>query len=162
MSLLLPLTINIKITETIKVEGNVIDDLVVGGGNIDDHIDEVSARIAHWGVLYAEANKQLALHKLDNDKWMAERKKEARDSAKKEFKSEKANLEQVMMDNVESYAKHCKDIIDDEYNTEVIKSVLDAFRAKKDMLVSLSANQRSEMERDMLIKDWNKKMKEGR
>lgn len=153
---LLPISVNIVLTEQIKVVGDIKQDLVVGNDDINVHIDEASARIAHWSVILAEANRQLSLKKLDNDVWMAQKKNIA--SASKDFKSEKAKEEKVLLDNVDEYGKKFKDIIDAEYSVEVIKGILDAFKAKKDMLVSLSANMRSEMERDLILKQWNDKV----
>ena len=158
MSKLLPIEVDIKINGKEEFKGDIKEDLIVGSGDLNLHIDEVSARIARWGVILADAQRELAIKKVDHDKWLAEKKQEARTSTKKEFKSEKANVEQVMMDNVDVYAEKCKDLIDAEYNVDVIRVIVDAFKSKKDMLISLSANKRSEMERDMMIKDYNKKV----
>ena len=159
MSTIPPIHIDIKITENLEAKGEIRQDLVIEAPyetKINQHVDEVSARIAYWGTMLAEANRQLSIRKIDHDMWLATKKQEA--CSKKDFKSETAKLDAVMMSNTEEYAKQIKDMIDSTYNVEVLKSILDAFKSKKDMLVSLSANVRSEQERDALIKQYNSKI----
>lgn len=159
MSTIPPIYVDIRITDTLEAKGEIRQDLVIEAPyetKINQHIDEVSARICYWGTMLAEANRQLSLRKIDHDTWLARMKKEA--CEKKDFKSETAKMDAVMIDNAGEYAKQVKSHIDAEYNVEVLKSVLDAFKSKKDMLVSLSANVRSEMERDMLVKKFNSKV----
>lgn len=157
----------------LKYEDNIIDDLIVGENdiirqsNINQNMDEVSARIAFWGAMWAEAKRSLEISQLlsgrakeDHDLWFVQIKSKA--SEGKELKSEKAKEEKAMMDNLEDYQKRIKDIRDTEdkvvekqYNVNLIKIIHEAFEAKKDMLISLSSNLRSDMEPEIIIKKWN-------
>jgi uncharacterized lipoprotein YehR (DUF1307 family) len=150
-----PLHINILITDELHIQGDIRNDLVIEETCINKHMEEIAGHIAYWGSMVAEANKQLSLAKIDYDTWIAQMKKEASNS--KELKSEKAKEEAVMLNNVDQYGKKAKDIIDLEYNVEILKSMLDAFKAKKDTLISLSANYRSEFEREFALKQYNAK-----
>ena len=82
------------------------------------------------------------------------------------MKSEKAKEEQALLDNLPEYQKHCKEIMEAEMkafkkekDVNLVQKVLDAFKAKKDILISLATNLRSELEREILINEYNKGVK---
>jgi uncharacterized protein YecT (DUF1311 family) len=157
---LTPVSVNLQIGQ-IKVESQLHDELVIKDYNdLEKHLNEISAKFAYWGVLHAEAKKELDALKIEYKKWMAEKKREVENG--KKFTSETAKEDAVNLGNVEAYALMNKRIIDADYNLNILDVVKDAWIMKKDMLITLSAQMRQEASASTIenIKNnWNSKLK---
>jgi hypothetical protein len=177
MSTVPSINITVHITDNLKYDGNIIDDLLVGSDdltrqvNINNHMDEVSSHIAFWGSLLSEAQYQSAVAELkvtDEETglkiWQMEIKRDMGDI--KELKSEKARDEKALLDNLPKYQEKLKQISDlkmvsfeKERDVALVQKVFDSFRYKKDMLISLATNLRSERERELMLNEYNDRIK---
>ena len=168
--------VKVQINANLTYDGNIVEDLMVGIDyatrqlNINQHLDEISNHLAFWGSMWAEAKYQFAVSDLqlrncksEYEIWLMQMKREA--SGKKELKSEKAKEEEALLNNLPEYGAKIKGITEKEMETfgkerdvNLVQKVLDAFKSKKDILISLATNLRSELEREILINEYNKRL----
>jgi len=139
---IIPVVVDIVVNER-RIVSQLHEELLVGDtNNLSMHMDEVSSRYAYYGVMRVLALREEKSAKLDLRKWMAEKKKEVTGTGK--YNSETAKEDAVLTTYVEDYAAKTKAVIEAEYNRELLEVVEKAWEIKKDMLVSLGANARSE------------------
>lgn len=146
-----------------EIKSCLHDDLRVGEEDITQHLDEVSSRIAYWGMLKAKSNHMYSTYKNNLKVWIAEKKQAVQNSGGK-YTSETAKEDAVLLANALEYGQKIKEIIDIEYIREILDVCKDAFIAKKDMLISLAAQLRQEfgaMEAHLNKKDWNENLNKG-
>lgn len=158
-----PVEVRLQIGQ-IKVESQLHDELIIKDFNdLEQHLNEISAKFAYWGVMYTEAKKELDVLKINYKKWMAEKKRDVENTGKK-LTSEIAKEDAVNLSNVEEYALMNKRIIDADYNLNILDVVKDAWLMKKDMLITLSAQMRQESSSsniETVKSNWNSKFKKG-
>jgi hypothetical protein len=111
-----------------------------------------SADLAWWGERLADARREVALVQLDVETEKAEADGRARESlASKGKVTEDAVKAAVRAD--EKYVKAQKRLIDTEHFRDRITAIVDALKAKRDMLVGLGATFRAEIQADPVIRD---------
>ena len=125
-------------------------DAYIPDENVDQHIQELPAQIAHWTAVLAY---YLSLHsslKSEMSFWEAACKSEIRPTLGTKYTEKQLN-EALVMTNTDTYKRMDKGIIDAQYRVDVIKAVCKALDTKKDMLVTFGANRRAEMKSGILI-----------
>lgn len=151
-----------KIDVSITVKGASIQtdfqrELLVGDESVNVHLDELSSRMLYYSVLAAELAKELKEKKDAFDYWMSTKKMECSTGKS----SETAKEDAVVVKYGVEYLKYQKEISDLEYQVAIMNSVVKAWDAKQYMLNALCTNYRTEMEKGIRIKDWNKKVEKG-
>lgn len=150
-----PVRISVTL-DNVKYEGELHEDLVVGDGDINRHLDECSARYAYWAMLYALAIKAQKTTINGFKSWMAEKKKEVVSCAPaKTYGSETAKEDAILNQYAKEYAERNKAVIDAEYNVNILDVAAKAWEMKSHMLVALGSNYRQEMNSGLSIKAWN-------
>lgn len=134
--------------QRIKVQGTVVDVYIVGdgaelpiGADLSDEMDRVSAQLAYWGSLAAEAQAELT----QVDAWY--RRFRAQTSTEMLAKDPKASEWKVRnaVEGSDGFIKHKDAIALAEKNLGVCEAMARAFEKKANQLQSKGARVRSEL-----------------
>lgn len=111
------------------------------------------ADLAFWGAQYAEAFRAWNLAKLELERLSAQLSLEIRDALQGQAKGRVTlgEIEQVLHAS-EPYQVARRAEIEAEAEKVRLYGVVDAVRAKREMLVSLGAQQRAEMANDPMVR----------
>lgn len=136
----------------LEVSDYLFDSVNVNAFSLNDEFVRVSADLAYWGAKFTEAHKTFLKSKLNLDVGEARLLIEVRERLTIEGKKPTESV-------VDAGVKSCIDYqalrikhIDAEVERDRIRLILDAVRAKKDMLVSIGATVRAEMSGDPYLR----------
>lgn len=134
--------------QRIKVQGTVVDVYIVGdgaelpiGSDLSDEMDRVSAQLAYWGSLAAEAQAEL----IQVDAWYRRfRAQTSTDVLAKDPKASEWKVRNVV-EGSDGFIKHKDAIALAEKNLGVCEAMARAFEKKANQLQSKGARVRSEL-----------------
>ena len=135
-----------------------LDDVAINDIDIDGAFRSQASLFASYAAKHFEAQQQLGNAKILLDLKKARLDKEIRDR----LVEEKAKATEATVENEikrhPTYMSACKDMNEASAIVDLLKNALEAFKQRKDMLISLGANQREEMKGDlrMGIRDGRK------
>ncbi len=124
-----------------------IDDMV-----LDEEFIRLPADLAFWSARYAESVRAYLLAKLEADK--AKAKAHLRIKAEAELEGRKMTVPDLEA-NVQidpDYLDAAVALIEADIERKKLQGCVDAVHAKKDMIQSLGAKLRTEMERDPMVR----------
>lgn len=124
---------------------------------ITEEMVRAPADMAFWGGRHAEAHKRHLLAKLSRDRTTARLRIEVRERlAMQSAKVTESMVESAVEMDPEYHAAKLEEV---EAEVEVLRlrNALEAVRAKKDMIVSIGAHIRAEMERDPMVRREHQK-----
>lgn len=120
---------------------------------IEDEYKRVSSDMAYWSHRCAELHKTYQLAKLRRDQARGESYRHWRRALVKRYGKATAKDIEAEQDNDLDVLEAEASVIEGEYNRDRAKGVLESIRAKRDMLISLGAHRRVEMQGNPLIRD---------
>lgn len=120
---------------------------------LEEEFVQLPATLAYWNERYAETQRSFLRAKVDRERSSARLTMECR--AQIEAKKGKATVSDVeaAVDGHPDYMALKDAELDAEIETRRVYGVLDAIRAKKEMLISLGAHIRAEMQSDPTLRD---------
>lgn len=123
---------------------------------IQEEYANLPAMIHRWLTLLAHAEEQHLLAKLDLKEWEAKERLKIREVA--ELKGTKPPTVDAIDAHIEAHEKYRQlsmAIIKTEHDRDEVFATVEALRAKKEMLISLGATMRQEIEgnRELLIRE---------
>ena len=129
---------------------------------IQEEFARVAPDLAYWSAKFAEAHKTYLEAKILRDnvrgaKWFIVKN----DLLATRGKCSNPDVE-AALDTDEDMNEALASLVEAEYERERLKGVLEAVRAKKDMLISMGAMIRAEMQGDPVIRDQSRLSKETR
>jgi hypothetical protein len=117
---------------------------------------QLPADLAYWGARYADAHRQAAAAKADEKQihganWEVARDRVTAIRGKATLDDIKAAIEQI-----DDVRRARENTIEAEYEKVRLLGIVDAIRSKRDMLISVGAHVRAEMDHDPSIKSRNR------
>ena len=140
----------------LEVEDHLYDAVYTDPDQINEEFSRVSSDLAYWNTVYAiacgdAARAEASYKRKKAEKFLFFREEIAASGARPTDEWIKSLVDNDDEVNVELLAK-----IDAESEKVRLYGVVDAIRAKKDMLVSLGATLRAEMDNNPAIKEERK------
>lgn len=128
-------------------------------GMMTEHMNRLPGQICYWNALTTKYKESLLELQNAFTIWMAQ-KKHAIDGGAGKFKSETAKEEAVMVQFTQEYMEWRKKVADITYYVNVLSdSICKALMAKKDLIVSMGANLRKEMDTGITVGDGKMNVK---
>ncbi len=120
---------------------------------LNDEFIRIPGDLAYWNARYARALRTFLMAKVDKD--ITRGRLEPILRAAIINAGGKPTEKQIdgLIDSNQSYIDICHALVDAEVEKNECYGALDAIRAKKEMLISLGAHLRAEMEHDPLLRD---------
>jgi len=129
----------------------------IDAGRLNDEFVRVSSDLAYWNRSYAGAVKRLRLAEMDREGQEASLRLKYRAEAEASGqKITEGTLDALVVDSPQ-YKLALTVEVDSEHDKNRATGVVDAIRTKRDMLVSLGAHIRAEMQRDPSIRETEKR-----
>lgn len=133
--------------QKIKVQGTVVDVFILGdgaelpiGANLSDEMDRVSAQLAYWGAVAADAQAELT----QVDAWYRRfRAQHAADVLKRDPKAAEWKVKNAI-EGSDGFVQHKNAIALAEKNLGLCEAMARAFEKKANQLQSKGASKRSE------------------
>lgn len=139
-----------------EIDSLLVDSTRIDPINVKDEFVRVSADMAYWGEQFAQASRTLQRKKLNYEQVRAALWLEKREGASRTGKKPPTVDDiKAMVETADELDEAKGALIDAEYERDRIKAVLEAVRAKKDMLISFGAHVRAEMNGDPVIREFN-------
>jgi len=120
---------------------------------IEEEYIRMPADMAYWGHRYAEAHKEFLKAKMQHDRVLARLRLEMRETLAAEGKKPTESMVDSHVELTKTWLDSKTAEIDAEANREHLRCTLDAIRTKREMLVSLGATVRAEMQANSIIRD---------
>jgi len=123
---------------------------------IQEEFAQLPSDLNRWGYLLAEAGEIVDRAALDLKEWDAQERLRIRNTAEeKGMKTPSVDLIDSLVYANERYRKLREAIIQADRIREEVSATVEAVRAKKEMLISLGATMRQEVEagRELVIRD---------
>ena len=136
-----------------EIELKYQDELVFDEETINSDLKDQPSFFAWYAVLHEKANKALSVLKMTLDILNASLASDIRKAAflgAEKKPTEKYIEEQIMM--TESYQEAQIKVFEAQKNLGILRGIKDAFIHRKDMLVTLGANMRVQMDADIYVK----------
>lgn len=119
---------------------------------LEEEFVRFSGDLAYWGEQAAQAKREVGLRKMAREVVAAQLDGEAREALAGDKKPTEANISAWVKQDPRMVAVE-KELIDAEYHSDRVRGVLDAVRAKRDMLVGLGAAERITREQEPVIRE---------
>ncbi len=139
-------------TETFDREQYLKDSVMIDDLVLDEEFIRVPADLAFWSARYADAVKAFLLAKLERDRVQGKVRLTIKAEAEIDKKKRRADDLEAAVNNDPEYLDAAVAMIEAEAEKKHAQGRVDAVAAKKDMVQSLGAKLRSEMERDPMIR----------
>jgi hypothetical protein len=127
---------------------------------LQEEFVRIPADLAYWNCRYAEALRRF----LQTKRFVAQNEAEARIVAREALAALGGRVTESMVDaeveKDEHVIKTREDLLEAEVSKVHVYGIVDAIRAKKDMLVSLGAQYRAEMAGDPTLRERNRAARE--
>ena len=128
---------------------------------IQEEYVRVPADLAYWNAKFSDALKAFLLAKLALSKVEARLQLETRASMEGGKTKVTESVITAMIESSDDWAKVKLALVDAECEKVRLWGVCDALRSKKEMLVSLGATLRSEMEGDPMLRSYMRDQHDG-
>jgi hypothetical protein len=119
---------------------------------LEEEFVRFAADLASWGEQAAQAKREVGLRKMSAEVVAAQLDGEARTALAGDKKPTEASIAAWVQQDPRRVAAE-KEVIDAEYHSDRVRAVLDAVRAKRDMLVGLGAAERITREQEPVIRE---------
>jgi hypothetical protein len=106
-----------------------------------EHFSELPGNFAYWNMLKVQRTQELESLEGEFKVWKAQQKSALQGT----YKSETAKEEAIIVANSIEYLEKTKKMADVQYIVNILGVIVEAWKAKKDMLISLGAHIRAEM-----------------
>lgn len=140
----------------LDVDAYLADSVQIYPEAIQEEYVRLPSDLAYWGQRYTDALRVFLGAKLDMDRTEARVKILCRAELNAKEGKVTESMVSAAVDQHPDMEKARLALIEAEVEKARLGNVLDAIRAKKDMLVSLGAHVRSEMEHDPLLRDQSR------
>jgi nitrogenase molybdenum-iron protein alpha/beta subunit len=144
----------------VDVDTFLVDAVSINELEIDREIVEISAQLAYWNHRYADATRAFMVAKVDSKRIRSRRQVEIRTDLERKARLSatetgakssarpftEAQVEALVDGDIEVQEAE-NDLIDAEVNLKRLSGYCDAIRVKADMVRSISARLRAELER---------------
>ena len=123
---------------------------------INEEFIRIPGDLAYWNGKYADALREFLMAKINKDRVKGILRIDCRDELVEAGKKPTEGLVNDHVDQHEDYIASAERLAAAETGKGRLYGVLDAVRSKKEMLISLGAHLRAEMEHDPLIRDQSR------